>query len=113
MRAIRDEDIGGAIVTSAFRRGTEYVLRGTRLSREDVLAIRKPNRNSMIENGVISIYPLAGESPGRAPVERHVISRGFGKFDVIEGRQLNDAPMSKEDAEELAAAGHGSARKVA
>ncbi len=35
---------------------------------------------------------------------RYVVSRGFGNFDVIEGRKLNDAFLTKEDAEALAAA---------
>lgn len=115
MLALRDQDIGGGVVTRAFRRGTEYVRQGTRLSREDVLAIPRANRNSLIDNGLISVYPTAAAAtPADArPLARLVVSRGFGNFDVIEGRKLNDAPLSKEDAEELAAASQHGARKDA
>jgi hypothetical protein len=114
MLALRDQDIGGAVVTRAFRRGTEFVRQGTRLTREDVLAMPRANRNSMIDNGMLAVYPVAGlVAADPRPATRHVVSRGFGNFDVIEGRKLNDAPLTKEDAEDLAAASQQGARASA
>ncbi|MGH6821930.1 MAG: hypothetical protein ACREC4_00310 [Methylocella sp.] len=59
------------------------------------------NYRSMIENRILEVWPDIGST---TPIdgERYVVSLGFGRFAVIEGRKLNDAPLTKEQAAALA-----------
>jgi hypothetical protein len=43
-----------------------------------------------------------GQIIGDAMVERFVIRAGTDVFDVIEGRQLNDKPLNRSEADRLA-----------
>lgn len=96
---IKEEHIGGATVNRLFNSPANPVRVGMTLTREQVLAYPSRNRQSLIDGGYLSIHP-------RVPAgETHIVSRGFGKFDVIEGRKLNVDPLeSKEEAEALVAA---------
>lgn len=98
---VREENIGGATVNRLFNRIGNPVRVGQTLTREEVLAFPARNRQSLIDGGYLAIHPrVAGET--------HIVSRGFGKFDVIEGRKLNVDPLeSKEEAEALVAALNG------
>jgi hypothetical protein len=93
---IADRDIGGARVRRRFTLGAGAVLAGASLTGDQVRALPIANRRAFVDSGFLEIWPVGGE--------RHVVPRGGGKFDVIEGRKLNDAPLSLEDAKELAAA---------
>lgn len=98
---VRERDIGGATVRRIFRFGAEHVRVGQDLTREQVLAIPHNNRQALIDGGMIAIYP---PQPGGDLGELHVVSKGFGKYDVFEGRKVNDEPLqSKEEAEALVA----------
>jgi hypothetical protein len=99
---IVDSAIGGAIVQRPFNMGGRYVKRGENLTAAQVLAMPVNNRRALIDNRQIDIYPPQATSadPG---AELHVVHRGAGAYDVILGRRLNDAPLTKAEAELLAA----------
>lgn len=96
MSVVQDIDIGGGVVSRRFNIGSRPVFVGTRLTRGEILAIR--NRRTLIGGGTISIHPPAVAEPG----ERHIVHNGGGRYDVIEGRKLNGAPLTKDEAEDLA-----------
>ncbi len=94
---VQDGDIGGGVVQRRFNISDRPVMVGTRLSRDDILAIR--NRRTLVGGGFIAIHPPA---PSSEPNERHLVHNGGGRYDVIEGRKLNDRALTKEEAEDLA-----------
>lgn len=98
MRTVKAEDIGGAQVQRPFSMGGQRTFVGQELSREQVLSMPANNRNAMIDSGMIVIRPPKAAAE---PAERFVVSRGFGKFDVIEGVKVNDRSLTKEEAEAL------------
>lgn len=90
--------IGGAKVVRAFTMGGDTLKPGHVLTREEVLAMPPANRNALAESGRISVFP-----PMPAILtQRHVVSVGFGRYNVIEGRMVNDLPLTKEEALALA-----------
>lgn len=95
MLAIREAEIGGAVVRRGFTFGDDRLLAGHRLSREAILAA--VNLRQLIEHEYVRVVPRT-DGDG----ERHIVRVGRDQFDVIEGRKLNNAPLSKEAAEELA-----------
>ncbi len=109
------QDIGGGIVRRTFKLGDRNVMSGEKLDVATLAKMPAANRNALIESGKISVWPKNGDvttgAPQRAaapPVEgsqRFVINKGFGKFSVVEGVLLNDAPLDKAGAEALAAEG--------
>lgn len=84
--------------------GTRIVA-GTDLSRDDLLAMPPANYNSLQGSGHFVPWPMPPAAPEQPPGERFLVARGGGRFDVIEGRKLTDEPLSKADAESLAASG--------
>lgn len=94
MAIIKDEDIGGGSVLRTFTMRGEAQKVGTQLSRSELLGIPYANRQALIDGGKISIYPPSAE--------RHIVSDGFGRYSVYAGRKLNDRPLTKAEAEELA-----------
>lgn len=100
--ALVDDNIGGAYVRRGFTRGGEYIKAGTRLSPDDVRSIPIVNRRALAVSGALDIFPVA-PAHDAADFDRYVIHRGGGHYDVIAGRKLNDEPLSKAEAEGLAA----------
>lgn len=100
---VSHDSIGGAIVRRPFSREGAMMGPGARLTREECLAIPIRNLRALIASGALEVWSVEADV-SQAPMERHVVSIGFGRYDVIEGRQLNDKPMSKEEAEALACA---------
>lgn len=98
--------VGGAIVRQRFtvmRGGAPVSLApGARLSREEVLAMA--NHRSLISSGRLTVFPKdpALASAAGADTPRHVVMRSPGKFDVIAGHKLNDRPLTKDEAVDLA-----------
>ncbi len=96
-----ERDIGGGIVTRTFRDGA--VQRKVNdpntgfLTVAQIMAMPAANRQALIDKKYIAIYP---RTPGNA--ERFVVSAAFGKFDVIEGVRVTDAPVAKDEAYALA-----------
>ncbi len=114
MRAMRIEHIGGGRVMRTFRLGDRQVMSGETLDADTLARMNTVNRNSLIDNGYITVWPKSGDAapPAAAPAataaegaQRFVINKGFGKFAVVEGRLLNDEPLDRKGAEALAAEG--------
>lgn len=104
--ALKENEIGGARVRQTFRRGTEQLKSGSNLTRAEVLAIPRANRNALIDSGKLEVYPLApeGKVAPAGPTGRFVVrTPGFGvkTFDVIEGTKVATG-LSKAEAEALA-----------
>ena len=102
MHQMRADQIGGAIVRRTFKAGDQRLFSGMRLTREQVLAFPTLNRNSLAEKRYIDLFPITETAAPSGATERFVISGGFGKFHVIEGKKLNDEPLSREQAYALA-----------
>lgn len=99
MIGLRDGEIGGGVVRRRFTMNGESVVPGTKLSREEILAMPINNRNALIRNKNLDVYP-----PAAIPVGvRHVVHIGSGRFDVIVGVKLNDRALTREEADALAA----------
>lgn len=95
---IAEHNIGGAEVRRAFTHKGASLKRGHHLSRDEVLALPAANRRALSEAGYMDIF-----SRGVASGETHVVHIGRGQYDVIVGTKLNDAPLSKDEADALAA----------
>lgn len=105
--SLPDADIGGAFVRRGFTRftadGGAWLKAGTKLTADEVRSIPMVNRRALSVSGALDIYPV-GPVAQVEDFDRYVIHRGGGHYDVIAGRKLNDEPMTKADAEALAAA---------
>jgi hypothetical protein len=68
---------------------------GDHLTAEQVLSIRTANRRALVDSNFIELYPksLAGE--------RMLVGVGKDKYNVVEGRTINEKPLSREQAEDL------------
>ena len=103
-REMADADIGGAIVGMGYTTWKDgamvHIKAGTRLTGDQVRAMPKANRRSFISNGTLQIFPTAEAVVGRA---RFMVQVKKDQYDVIEGRKLNDHPLSREEAEALVA----------
>ncbi len=103
---IHHTQIGGGRVERPFTMGDRTLPRGTVLTREQIVGIRTANRSSLIDKGYLMVWPREALSSGQPvvtePQERHVVNIGFGRWNVIEGRKLNQEPLDKESAHLLA-----------
>ncbi len=105
------DDIGAGVANRRFGAGEVIFTRGQEIPIDVLKRMPAANRNALIENRVISVYPKtvimrsAGKNGKVAePVkaaEMHVVARGFGKFDVICGT-IEAQGLSREDAETFA-----------
>lgn len=96
---IGSKEIGGGLVGRPFRVDGELLPVNTRLTPELIKAW--PNRRALINSGQIAVFPPDNKPSGA----RHVVHNGGGRFDVIVGHKLNESPLTREQAEELAAGG--------
>jgi hypothetical protein len=99
MLEMKDQDIGGARVRRTFTSGARQLKAGEQLTRDEVLKMNLPNRRALSDSGYLELYPRA---PTAEPGERFVVGVGKDKCNVIEGRVLNDDPLTKDQAERLA-----------
>lgn len=108
--SLRDDAIGGAFVRRGFTRftkdvpGGQYLKAGTRLTADEVRAIPMVNRRALATSGALDVYPVTPANAVAEDFERFVIHAGSGRYDVVAGRKLNDAPLTKAEAEALAEA---------
>jgi len=106
---VPEGEIGGGQVRRPFAFGNGRIGPGTNLSAEQIATIRPVNLRCLVEQGSLVIWPRAARGPAHAAPEgakRHIVQVGFGshvRYDVIEGVRLNEGPLSKEEAERLAA----------
>ena len=89
----------------AFFSAGNRIVAGTDLSRDELLAMPPANYNSLQGSGHFVPWPIPPAAPEAPPGERFLVPRGGGRFDVIEGRKLTGEPLTKADAEALAASG--------
>lgn len=99
---LKERDIGGAYVRRLFTRGKETLTAGRNLSREEVLAIPPVNRRALIDQGKLELYPLAPRLEDGAAVKVIAPGEKKGTYNVIAGRIINTAPLTRDEAEELA-----------
>lgn len=120
MRAMHIDRIDRAMVTFAFRAWGKWLRAGTVIGHDELARMPVNNRNALLDKGFLYAWPkeagpMAISKPKPITVdereeklERYVIARGFrgnGQYDVIEGRRINDEPLSKEAATALVEAG--------
>jgi hypothetical protein len=94
---IGSKEIGGGFVRRSFTNNGAFLKKGDELTPAQIDAMH--NRRALISNEMIAVYPPGGAA---AIGERHIVHNGGGRFDVIAGQRLNDRPLSKDEAEELA-----------
>ena len=95
---MRIHEMGGAYVRRRFTSGATAYKPGDHLTQGELAQIPAANRDTLIKNLWIEPYPM----PAGSDLTVMIISTGYGKFNVIEGRKLNDKPLTKEEAQELA-----------
>jgi hypothetical protein len=102
MLMIGSSEIGGGFVRLQFKDSERTYKMGEPLSAEKIKSFH--NYKRMIDIGKIAVYPPAPPTIDNAgPRERFVMHTGFGHYDVVEGRKLNENSLTKEEAEKLAA----------
>jgi hypothetical protein len=111
-------EISFGVVERKITIGDKTRLRGEELTYGELAAMRTANRNALIENRVISVFPKGVDvrrqqdgavivaapiaTDGAVPAgQMHVIAKGFGKWDVIQGTIIASG-LTKEAAQELA-----------
>lgn len=102
---IRDADIGGGVVGRGFQCGDQYLKRGVKLTREQILKMPAANRGALIDKGMLVVFPRGSDD-----AERFVVPVKGG-FDVFAGTKLNVQPLTEDEA--LALAGKDSPKKAA
>ncbi len=97
------DQIGGAVVRRAFRMGERFLFANTKLTPEEVFSINPANRVALINNGMLVIWPRGNEvaAPAAVKAERFMVHTGGGRYDVIEGRRVNEASLSREEAQAM------------
>jgi hypothetical protein len=117
MPLLRIDDITDGMVARPFTTddGTgrlKTLMPGTPLTHEQIRRIPLANRAALIDKGFISVIPkrVADSAAGS---DRYVIHLGFGRYDVVEGRKLNHAPLNVEEAHEMAGLPPPAAKKSA
>lgn len=113
MRPIPMETVSCGKVLRGFNSDGGRVKAGTILTHEQLSKMPRQNRDVMVEKNWIILIPKdpmnsAKPSQVSPPAvadgqpQRHLVSLGFGRFDVIEGVKLNEKPLRKKEAEALA-----------
>lgn len=100
MLQMKADQIGGAVVRRVFNSGGKQMRPGTYLTAEEVLNFPYANRQALADKHFIELYPKGLAATTKA--ERFVVSAGFGRFHVLEGKKLNDEPIDREQAYALA-----------
>jgi hypothetical protein len=104
MLHIPDDRIGGAHVRLSFMMGDRRVKVGDPdLTADEVRKISPANRRALSEASYIEIYPKNPTEIVFAPGDKFVVQVGKNEFDVIEGKKLNGKPLSRDEADKLAA----------
>lgn len=109
MQRILPANIGFGIVKRRFESPVGvWHERGEELSRDFLLAMPQGNRDAMTGSNQIEIFPRSVAMKVKGPVaadgvgEKHRVTRGFGKYDVIQGVIIAQG-LSKEDADKIVA----------
>lgn len=102
MALIQDSMIGGATVARYFRRGADDMKPGMNMTRAELLALPRGNLQALVDTSKLVLYPPTPALLGELG-QLHAVHLGFGKYDVIEGRRLNESELTKEEAEAMIA----------
>lgn len=93
---------GGAWVRRRFMFGDVEKIAGETLSREEVASIPRANLNALVNTGKLELWPMSPEEIDLSQYKsRFLVHRGNGRYDVIEGRLLTEAPLPREQATAL------------
>lgn len=100
-------EIGGGTVRRGFRCGDRYRKSGEPLSRAEIMAIPAVNRRVLIEKQYILVYPVSplaphGTDASGFPLQRVAVKDESGDYHVLEGRRINEEPLTKKQAVDLA-----------
>jgi hypothetical protein len=95
---IMEQDIGGARIRRTFSMGELRAKPGDHLTATEVMKIPRANRTALVNAGYLEVYP---KSLAPEPGDIFLVDAGKGKYNVIEGRQLNKKPLTLEEAEAL------------
>ncbi len=102
MLLIGQSEIGGGFVRLSFSVDGKRLPAGTPLTADKINSFA--NKRRLIDAGFISVYPPGPKSDAAAPQgEHHVYHTGKGLYDVVVGTKINDRPLTKSEAEALAA----------
>lgn len=109
MQRILPANIGFGIVKRRFESPAGvWHERGEELPRDFLLAMPQGNRDAMAGSNQIEIFPRSVAMKVKGPVaavgvgEKHRVTRGFGKYDVIQGVIIAQG-VSKEEADKIIA----------
>lgn len=109
MQRILPANIGFGIVKRRFESPAgKWHERGEELTRDFLLAMPQGNRDAMCGSNQIEIFPRSVAMKVKGPVaaegvgEKHRVTRGFGKYDVIQGVIIAQG-VTKEEADSIVA----------
>ena len=92
---------GGAEVVRGFRMGGRQVMRGEKLTADELYSMNRSNLNSLINNGYVHPFPSVTRED-LPEGERFLIRRTDLKYDVVQGVRVNAEPLTtKAEAEAL------------
>lgn len=98
---ILEQDIGGARVRRTFTNNGRQMKAGDSLKADEVIKFPRANRIALVDAGFIEIYPKAAGSAIEG-AERFIVGNGKHHYDVIHGVKLNEQPLTKAQADEMA-----------
>jgi hypothetical protein len=98
------DHIAGGRVIRTFTMGDKHLLARTVLTRDQILSMRTQNRNALIDKGHLVVWPREAVAAPAENLQRFVVPMAFGRgYDVIEGRKVNETPLTtREEANRLA-----------
>jgi hypothetical protein len=98
------DNAGGAYVRRRFTFGTREMVYGDTLTAQEVASIPRANLTALINTGKIELWPAPpADGPLTFVAERIPVNLGFGKWIVVEGRRLTPEPVTRQEAEAIAA----------
>lgn len=90
---------GGAWVRRRFMFGEVEKLSGETLTAEEVQSIPRANLNALVNTGRLELWPMSKDEVDVSQYKsRFLVHRGNGRYDVIEGRRITDAPIPRDEA---------------
>lgn len=94
---IERDNIAGGIVRKKISTGGRDYYSGHHFTADEMLSWPRANLQSLMNAGYIEAYPKTPFGPA-VKGDRFLVSRGPGKFDVVEGRRLNTQPLPHDEA---------------
>lgn len=95
-------ELAGAVVRRAYTSNGERVLKGHVLTQNALAALSYAIRRLWLRDGSLTPFYVPTDKVPRPLGGRHVIHRGGGRYDVVQGVVLNTM-LTKDEADALAA----------